>query len=313
MRIDYNILWFENDEGWLKPQIKNITRFLEKHGFRLKQRIERDSNNLEEIIQEIKSKTRDIDIILMDYKLAGTQNGDVIIRNIRKTELFTEIIFYSANDNVKKIIEKEHGSFEGVYYAGRDNFLQKSKEVIWHMIKKVEDVESMRGLIMGVVSEIDDAMVHIIHEYFSKCGEQQKSKISGQIFKAVGKSVNEKSKKYNQLEPNQNLSKLIKDNLLFDADKKAYAIQAIINEMLHPELDEFKGDAFYDTYKLEVIKTRNNFAHVSVVLDGGIRKLKNSSSSEEFTDERCIEIRRSLIKHLDNINVIRTKICNSES
>lgn len=308
MRIDYNIIWFENDEGWLKPALRNLTTFLDDYGFRLREKVEKSGENLDVLISEINSKSRDVDIILMDYKLTGRENGDKLIKKIRKTELFTEIIFYSADNNVKNIIEQEHGSFEGVYYAGRDNFLQKSKEVIWHMIKKVEDVESMRGLIMGVVTEIDEVMIEIINDFYAKCRQDQKIKISAQIFSAVQQSVHEKSKKFEQLHPNLNLKKLIKDNLLFDADKKAIALQAIINEALHPELEHLLGEAFYKSYKTDIIKTRNNFAHVSVIFEDGIRKLKSNTNAEEFTDERCIEIRRSLIQHLDGINNVKTKL-----
>lgn len=308
MRLNYNIIWFENDEGWLKPMLKNLNTFLEDHGFRLKEKIEPNGNNLDHLITSISSKSLDVDIILMDYKLAGNQKGDALIKKIRKTELFTEIVFYSANNNVKNIIEQEHGSFEGVFYAGRDNFLQKVKEVIWHMIKKVEDIESMRGLIMGVSSEIDEVMIEIIHEFYANSNTDVKNKLSTAVFGAVERSVKEKNSKLLELQPKLKLKNLIKDNVLFDADKKAFAMQEIINEAKHPELANLIGDIFYNSYKTEIIKTRNNFAHVNVIIENGVRKLKSKSTSEEFTDERCIEIRRSLIQHLDNINNVKSKL-----
>ncbi len=177
------------------------------------------------------------------------------------------------------------------------------------MIKKVEDVESMRGLIMGVSSEIDEVMVEIIHQFYLKCDSNQQAKISTEIFAAVERSINEKSKKFGELHPKLKLKQLIKDNLLFDADKKAIALQAIINQSNHPDLSDLTGEEFYKSYKTEIIKTRNNFAHVAVILEDGVRKLKSHSSAEEFTDERCIEIRRVLIQNLDKINNVKAKLC----
>ena len=306
MRIDYNILWFENDEGWLKQAVKGIGNLLDDYGFRLKETNQKDGYKIEDLIVAIQSKILDIDMIFMDFKLSGSVNGEKLIETIRSRNLYTEILFYSMDENVKQIIEDAYGSIEGIYYSGRDNFRQKAQEVIWHTIKKVEDVESMRGLIMGATSEIENLMKEITLDYIEMCGEEIKNTIAAPIFNEVGKSVKEKFDKHSEYHPTLNLKKLAKDNALFDANKKACALQAIINELNHPELADLTGDSFYNSVS-EIILVRNKFGHCKVIVnEKGIRVLQSAPPIEEFTDENCIDIRRKLITHLEMIHKVKS-------
>lgn len=306
MRIDYNILWFENDEGWLKQATKGISNLLEDYGFRLNENSQKDGSKIEELIQSIQLKALDIDMIFMDFKLSGDVNGEKLIEVIRKKNLYTEILFYSQDENVKQVIESNYGSVEGIYYSGRDNFRDKAKEVIWHTIKKVEDVESMRGLIMGATSEIENLMKEITLEYIDVCDECAKNIIAKPIFEEVGRSVKEKFEKHSKCHPSLNLKELAKDNAMFDANKKAHAIQAIINEIKHPDLEHLVGNAFYESIS-EMILVRNKFGHCKVMLNGqGIRVLQSAPPIEEFTDERCIEIRKTLITQLELVYRIKS-------
>jgi hypothetical protein len=306
MRIDYNVLWFENDEGWLKQAVKGIGNLLDDYGFILKESIHKDGSKIEELIAAIQSKIIDVDIIFMDFKLSGDVNGEKLIDTIRKRNLFTEILFYSQNENVKQIIESAFGSVEGIYYSGRDNFRAKAKDVIWHTIKKIEDVESMRGLIMGATSEIENLMKEITLEYIDVCGNDTKNSIAKPIFDEVGKYVKEKYEKHAEYLPSLNLKKLAKDNDMFSANKKAYAIQAIINELKHPDLNELLGDSFYKSIT-DMMLVRNKFGHCKVIInDKGVRVLQSPPPIEEFTDENCIEIRKKLIVQLELIHKIKS-------
>lgn len=305
MRIDYNILWFENDEGWFKQAVKFIRNSLDDYGFRLNETPQTDGSKIEELIAAIHSKVLDVDMIFMDYKLSGNVNGEKLIETIRSRNLYTEILFYSMDENVKQIIEDSYGSIEGIYYSGRDNFRDKAKEVIWHTIKKVEDVESMRGLIMGATSEIENLMKDITLEYIKSCGEEITNAIAQPIFNEVGKNVKEKCDKHWKYLPSLNLKKLAREDSMFDSNKKAFAIQQIINQLKHPDLKEFENDAFYNSIT-PLFTTRNKFGHCKVVVnDKGIRVLQSAEPIEEFTDENCIEIRKKLITHLELVYKVK--------
>lgn len=306
MRIDYNILWFENDEGWLKPTIKGVSNLLEDYGFRLNATWHKDGSKIDELITSIQEKVLDIDIIFMDFKLSGDINGEKLIDTIRKRNLYTEILFYSQDENVRQVIENEFGSIEGIYYAGRDTFRDKAKEVIWHTIKKVEDIESMRGLILGATSEMENLMKDITLKYIETCSNEIKNSIAEPIFDEVEISIREKKDKHSEWRPTYNLKKLVKDNVLFDANKKAIAIQAIINQLNHPDLSHLIGESFIISIS-EIFSVRNKFGHCKVEInESGIRVLKSAPPVEEFTDQNCIEIRKKLITHIEIVEKVHS-------
>lgn len=314
MRIEYNILWFEDSGAWLKPTKKALADFLDDYGFRLTTIDERDSSNVNELIWKIQNKHLDVDLIFMDYKLAKGSQGNVIIESIRKVELFTEILFYSYQTDVKKVIEREIGStVEGIYFAERDNFLDKAKTVIKHTIKKVQEVNNVRGLIMSATSEIDSMMKEIIFRFYETFPDEIKEIVTKGIFEEVGKQVNSKKSNYEKFLRSKRIDKLIADNVMFDAMQKATATQLIINQLNHLEVLELKEQIFFNAYKNEVIKVRNDFAHVIEIFEDGKRKLKSKSSEEFFTDERCVEIRKLLIKHLDTVQLIKSILFEEKS
>lgn len=307
MRIEYNILWFEDSGTWLKPTKKALADYLDDFGFRLKTYEEKDSANIESLIKRIQNNALDIDLIFMDYKLAKESKGNAIIEKIRSVELFTEILFYSYQTDVRKVIEKEIGSsVEGIYFAERDNFLDKAKTVIRHTIKKVQEVNNIRGLIMSATSEIDSMMKDIIARFYETFPDDVKEIVTRGIFEEVGKQVSSKKTSYDKYFRNNRIEKIIADNVMFDANQKAIATQLIINQLNHNDIVHLKEQIFFNSYKGEVIKVRNDFAHVIEIFEDGRRKLKSKSSEELFTDERCIEIRKTLIRHIDNIQLIKS-------
>ncbi len=318
MRLEYNALWFENDYGWLKPTSANLFSFLEDFGFTFIAKIEKDNENVRQILEDIKNNLLDIDIIFMDYKLAKEKKGDTIIQEIRKTELFTEIIFYSYKTNVKKVIEesvdeagKKIGSVEGIYYAERDIFLEKAKTVIRHSIKKVQEVNSMRGLIMSAVSDIDGKMLDII-ETSINLNDDIGKEISKYVFEVCKEFIDQKTENFDNYQKENRAFELIHDTLIFDSYKKARVVQKIIKLLNHPELDHLKK--FCDEFNSDVIQPRNAFGHVVPTVKDGKKVLIPKRGKEiVFNDDECIRIRKLLHQHAANIDLIKSKINRDET
>jgi CheY-like chemotaxis protein len=305
MRIKYNVLWFENEPAWLRPAKKNLSTYLEDFAFLLEVTEEKDGSNVPELIQKISDCQLDIDVIFMDYQLAQESKGEKIIETIRDNQLFTEILFYSNRVDVKDIIENAIGSVEGIYYSDRDSFLDKAKLVIRHSIKKVQEVNSMRGLIMAATSDLDALMKEIISIFYAKFPAEKHTNVTEGIFSDVSTQIESKKKLFDKLRGKNQVDKLMKDNVLFDAHKKALATQKIIDELLDERISKFKKDAFFNAYKDDVIGVRNDFAHVVDCLNSdGKRVLKSNSGEKEFTDQGCIDARKKLIEHLGNVELI---------
>ena len=307
MRIDYNVLWFENETRWLNPTKKNLSNFLDDYGFRLDVTEEKDDTNLEKIIDDIKNNIIDIDVIFMDYKLAKEQKGDSFIKAIREKELFTEIIFYSMEPNIKAIIEESVGSVEGIYYSTRGNFLDKVKTVIKHTIKKVQEVNSMRGLIMSAVSDLDEKMFNIIENSILSTkianGVEIGKTISEYTFTVCEEFLQTKNKNFNKYKAENDLTSLINDTLIFDLSKKSKVVQKVIKLLQKTELDHL--NKFCEDFNLHIIQPRNAFGHVTSEIREGKKVLIPKRGSEIiFTDEKCIEIRRNLIDYSKHVELV---------
>lgn len=162
MSLDYNILWFEDSEDYiisLKPRLED---FIEGFGFEPKFTIVPNGSNLSELLDN-----NSFDIILMDFNLdveAGNDgNGDVLINSIRDQEYYIEILFYSAHAGFRNHINMH---LDGVFFADRDELFEKSKKVINLTIKKSQDINNLRGLVIAESIDIESKMEEMLKFYF---------------------------------------------------------------------------------------------------------------------------------------------------
>lgn len=294
MRIDYNILWFEDIKSSFDAKKQIVKEIVEDFGFSFPEpRNEIDGANIETIEYD------NYDLLIVDLNLAGTK-GPILIDKIRHNEgVYTEVVFYSSDG--EKAVRNALKDFEidGAYCAGRDNddFEEKVKKVIKNTIKKVQDINNMRGLIMAETSDLDEKMLEIIQIVIERHPEQIHKTLIDKIFSDVGNSVNEKKDKYDKWEKNKNIAKLLSDTLMLDASKKLNAVQHVIDVFEGEIFTPYKENKFLDAYKAEIGETRNIFAHVTVINEGGVKKLKSKKKEIVFTDEYCSDVRAALIRY----------------
>ena len=95
MRLDYKILWIEDDEGWRNSIKLAIENHIRSKGF----------NPIIEIPDRVTSSDidkeafKDFDLLLIDYMLKpmSKNDGDYLIEKIREHKIFTNIVFYSSD------------------------------------------------------------------------------------------------------------------------------------------------------------------------------------------------------------------------
>lgn len=166
MNLDYKILWFENEKDWYDSIISDVKEFIEDDlSFNFPDPIVKpDATNFDQI------RLEDFDLILMDLNLLGDEKGDDIIKKIRDGEIYTDIIFYSSSGEKAVRIKVTDKELDGVYCVSResDKFLPKLRNIIETTIKKVQDINNMRGLVMSQVAEIDQQMCAILDEFALK-------------------------------------------------------------------------------------------------------------------------------------------------
>ena len=160
MNLKYKILWIENEEDWVDSIEDQIQEYLDNLGFEFKKKL------ISKEDQEIDYNSWDL--ILMDLNLASQPNGAELISKIRNQGVYTDVVFYSSSGIDELRTKGREKELDGVYYSSRDVnlFIKKVKAVIDTTIKKVQDLNNLRGLVMAEVSELDSRMASLIKKYF---------------------------------------------------------------------------------------------------------------------------------------------------
>jgi CheY-like chemotaxis protein len=159
MRLDYNILWFEDSEDYVESLKPRLEDFIKEFGFEPEFTIVPNGSDLFELLDN-----NSFDIILMDFNLdVESGNGGVLINRIRDQEFYIEILFYSAQSGFREHINQH---LDGVFFADRDELFEKSKKVINLTIKKSQDINNLRGLVIAESIDIESKMDEMLMSYF---------------------------------------------------------------------------------------------------------------------------------------------------
>jgi hypothetical protein len=295
MKLKYKILWVEDEEVSIKIKAKNIRRYLENdYGFECGQNdivVLNYEEFLNTYVQDNEIKTQSnieqFDIFLVDFDLGKKEHtGDKLIQIIRDSNIYSEILFYSSD--LPSLTNKLQNQFiDGVFTSVREELEGKIKKLIKVTIKKVQDVNNLRGLIMAEVAELDRLKKDIVKKYIqiNPNHNDLKKHIRDRIFENFGEdnfNLSAQDDSYQDIE----LEDLI-ENLIYDSYKKARTVHKINN------------DFTLENYNKEIIKKRNVFAHEKEqVKDDGTQFLKYPDGKElDFSEEHCIQIRKDIQKY----------------
>lgn len=276
MKLEYKILWIDNIDAIYTDHQETIEQHLSDLGFTPIIEKGNDYSSFDKFGDDLNQ----FDLFLLDYKLDGDKNGNEIIKDIRETNsIYTDVVFYSTlPDEVRRKIFED--KLNGVYYTSRDyeEFEDDVINIIDVTIKKVQDVNNLRGLIMAEVAELDRIKEKIIIKFANKneCGTLEKY-----IIDKLEKSYADNTKKVIKFSKSSITD--IVNNLYVDSDKKARAIKKV-----NVDFDE-------KNYRKNILSVRNIFAHVEecdgVDTNGKPCKL---IANIPFTSEKCIEIRKEI-------------------
>lgn len=302
MKINYNIIWFEDIQDWYESMVPFVEEYLSEKGFNLISDRKEDGKEIEQLFE-----SNDFDLVLIDYKLKDTELGDRIIEKIRSFSVFTNIVFYS-NDGEKKLRELlQKRSIEGVYCASRDGeqFREKVFAVIDLAIKKVQDLNNMRGLVIASTSDLDLAMYDIINKMTDQLEGDEKAKFKEKLKKRCIDSINERAESISKIDLEKSYDKFLQK---LESYHRWIAIKDICKDS--ENLNEYQKNV--EEFDKEIIKVRNKLAHIrEEVGKDGKKTLKSTLDGSPdfiFDDALCIDIRSKIIKYSDTFNKIKELI-----
>lgn len=303
MKLEYNILWIDNDiqEYIDNGEVNGINLFLEELGFEPTIVTVADEAELDDFIFLHK-----YDLIISDFNLNAT-TGDVIIEKIRNEKGFsTEILFYTAKSNFRDNPDvKERLAFMDriTFHSNRDTFLDKVEKLITLTLDKLLELNATRGLITAATSdldaEIEDVVMHLIEK--QKIEEKILNEfITSKVFSPLENKLKTFWEKYDGFQTYFHKIDAVKKWEIFRDLLKPHKAQDEISKFLETN----------KTYQKEVIDIRNQFAHAKSVESNGKLVLKGQLGKDdfEFDTDACIQIRKNLINHKKNIETLRVSL-----
>lgn len=311
MKLHYKILWIDdNIDSFVDAGINTeFENYLESLGFDpIISLFETGDKALEKL-----SEDKKYDLILSDYNIAGGEQGDSLIRRIREGDVFTEVLFYSAQPNFDDVAQKlyqDRVSFLSL--AGDDGFRYFKEKTYWLInltISKIQELNNIRGLVMAETSELDNTIEGILIELMTKDNEIAK-KLRTYAIKKIEENNTQRVQSVSTINDLSNTD-LIKNRLLFDANKKSRTLNEYLKITgLTSQSDTLKN--FHSNYEKDVLLVRNDLAHAKSEVIDGVECLIVTRKGEEhptkIDQERCIQIRRDLHKYTSILKEIRDSL-----
>ncbi len=315
MKLRYRILWFDDDPDWVEELSEEVVKIVQLEGFICENDADIIKISTKSEFNEDHGTYSDYNIILMDFDLGYYESGADIIKDIRDGNHYTDVLFYSNQETDEEKLRKliSERQIDGVYCSERDDhfFLEKFKQIFLSTIKKIQDPENLRGLVMAEVSDLDDKKKKILRRSIEKELVTPDFFIEEVITKTVDWSFNKLKdlKKYLNLyvkdlvqekkEYSGSSFNSFIDEFIFGTHKKGEAVETVINKI------GLTTPFSFESYCTEIITPRNELAHKSETIDDSGKIFYGSF---EFNFENCKKMRENIKKYSAIFDQILTKI-----
>lgn len=285
MDLKYDILQFEDDSDYSDSIKALLEDYLDDLGFKLQLHVEVDGNQLSDLI-----KNDYWNLILMDYNLKSNTKGDELINRIRDNELYTEIIFYSEDSKFEDEIRSK--LVDGIYFVrGRDKLVEKVMKIINLTLKKSQDVNNMRGLVIAETIDIEAKMEGLILTYFGL--DEEKNNVFKKILDPAFDAISTK-KKFDLI------NKICKERIV--------SLNKMSEGSPNNKLSDIRN--LYEEFKKiedEIINTRNILAHVKESKENKNTLISTSEKNKTVItvdDDWCRKTRKNILKHSNNLDTL---------
>ncbi|MDR6397272.1 hypothetical protein [Herbaspirillum seropedicae] len=300
MRLDFKILWIDDQPKHVASFEEGLKRKLRDIGFRL---VTTSIASLDQINKEIADHVHNdlIDLVLVDFDLGSGSGGEDALQTIRRHFPFKDIVFYSATDTAKLRQLAYEKKVDGIHFSTRLTLTTDAFAVINNMLRKVLDLDHMRGIVMSATSDIDFMVEESLSVIYSKLGAEQQQK----FLQTIQNQLREKLKKYEgELEKaasKNTLQAALKLKHLFSAADRLDCLITHLSEGWTAETESMYLDQG-KKYREDVVPRRNKLAHVMLrEVDG---KLVLKGGGEIMSQEDMTRLRCELMEHRDNFSTI---------
>lgn len=293
MRLDFNVLWVEDNQGNVLAQRDAIVRKLRSQGFRLQVQF---AASVDEATAYLSNEIYGdhVDLVLMDYDLGPGKHGDQGLAEVRQIVPYKDMVFYSGRQtsDLREMVKAQN--VDGVYVASREDLANAVERLFEGLVRKILDIDHSRGIVMGATSDIDQGIRELLYRKFDSCENDVKDKIRSEILKRIAEKEKEFRKSIEKIKAIVNVNELEPHHQVYHSGDR----QRLLEKLLKlTGLDEVSLNRF-QTYRTEVTPARTILAHVSSETNGFARKVYVSQGGQkrELTAEEMRELRVKLLE-----------------
>ena len=300
MRLTFSVLWFDDTEDFFDSlDMHPLKETIRSWGFEPKLQFVSDPDEF--ISYE---PYKDYDLIIVDYNLeAFNEHGQKFIKKIRSHDVYTEIIFYSANPASELWDAVRELELEGVFVSNRGSILTKIERVGKQSVRKILDIENMRGIVMAEVGDIDFLLDSIIENGIETLDEAEKDNVFQGFHNRYSCQIDRSSSILKGFKDAPTVEGLL--SLCSDSYKKWNVVRSIAKRSNVVNLNDI-GD-----YKTDIISPRNHLAHGKPELnEQGAYVFKHAKNEFVFDDQSSKELRQKISGYKVSFNKIKSTLDN---
>jgi len=266
MRLDFNVLWVDDQPGSVLDQIKSIALQMAAEGFEFRPVQCTTIDQVEAAVSD-DVFTDEVDLILVDWDLGGGAHGEDAIERIRETVQYKDVVFYSGQSSVLELRQKAFDKkLEGVFCASREGLVDEVVGVFESLIKKVLDLDHTRGIVMGATSDIDHMVNNCLTFAHGKLDAAGKAKFIEEALGKVADQVKKLIKLGEKLNGSPSVEALFKAHMLFTSDHR---LRLLSDVLLMEEFKDYSaGVETIKSYRNDVVGDRNILGHAVLVPEG---------------------------------------------
>lgn len=291
MRLDFNVLWVEDQPDHVGAQTKGIARQMELEGFNFNPTICRSPEELQKRIAD-DVFADEIDLILVDWDLGSDAEGQDVIEVVREKVLYKDIVFYSARTDAPTLrkLASDKG-IEGIYCASREDLVDEVLGIFESLIKKVLDLDHARGIVMGATSDIDNMVNECLMSMHGLLDEAGQRDMLEQALERISESIEQSSSKMAALKAAPSMGALFEAHTIFTANDRL----RILSRLLKKEFKEHVSSrqSVVD-YIASVVPKRNYLGHLVLVPEGKPMSVA-TSEGKEISLAELRELRRMIL------------------
>jgi len=286
MRLSFSVLWFDDNEEYFDSlDLEQLEQTITEWGFQPQIKTVTTPDEF-----RAHSPFEAYDLIVVDRKLEGYSDGQEFIAEIRENKIYTEMIFYTAgetSDLWKAIYDKQ---LEGVFVSNRDGIISKIQKIGRQSIRKILDLNNMRGIVMAEVGELDSLLEEIITIGATGLQEEQLNSIYEKFHNNAFEQHQGNERGLAEFKENPQIESML---MLCDSDKRWQNFNR-----LRKKHDKLKGRGKLGDYTEEVLSPRNCLAHgrPELNVDGGY-VFHYKRKKYHFNNATSLGLRQTILRY----------------